>query len=115
LLPFVYWYNLPDTYARMKLKKIAEAMGEDIVGIDAKEAAQKAITATFNLLEDVDLPVSLEAYNIPEKDIPAISEYIINRAEEMYSMSKYNPRKATLENIKEFFGKALKGRESIGL
>ena len=115
LLPYVYWYNLPDAYARKKLIKIAEAMGEDVFGLDIKEAAQKAVTSTFDLLEDVDLPVSLEAYNIPEKDIPAISEYILNRAEEMYSMSQYNPRKATLENIKEFFGKALKGRESIGL
>jgi len=115
LLPYVYWYNLPDAYARKKLIKIAEAMGEDVFGLDAKEAAQKAVTATFDLLKDVDLPVSLEAYNISEKDVPAISEYILNRAEEMYSMSQYNPRKATLENIKEFFGKALKGRESIGL
>jgi len=115
LLPFVYWYNLPDAYARRKLIKIAEAMGEDVFGLDAKEAAQKAIIATFDLLEDVGLPVNLKAYNIPEKDIPAISEYILTRAEEMYSMSKYNPRKATLENIKEFFIKALKGRESIGL
>jgi len=115
LLPYVYWYNLPDAYARKKLIKIAEAMGEDVFGLDIKEAAQKAVTSTFDLLEDVDLPVSLEAYNIPEKDIPAISEYILNRAEEMYSMSQYNPRKATLKNIKEFFVKALKGRESIGL
>lgn len=115
LLPFVYWYNLPDAYARRKLIKIAESMGEDVFGLEVKEAAQKAITATFDLLEDVDLPTNLKAYNIPEKDIPAISEYILNRAEEMYSMSQYNPRKATLENIKEFFNKAFKGRESIGL
>lgn len=115
LLPYVFWYNLPDTYGRKKMTKIAEAMGEDVYGLNSKEAAQKAVTATFDLLEDLDLPVSLESYNVPEKDIPAISEYILTRAEEMYAMSKYNPRKATLENIKEFFGKALKGRESIGL
>jgi len=115
LLPFVFWYNLPDAYARRKLIKIAEAMGKNVFGLDVKEAAQKAITATFDLLEDVDLPTNIKAYNIPEKDIPAISKYILNRAEEMYSMSQYNPRKATLENIKEFFNKAFKGRESIGL
>ncbi len=115
LLPFVYWYNLPDAYARRKLAKIAEAMGEDVTGLGAKEAAQKAIMSTFDLLEDVGLPTSLREYNVPEKDIPAISEYILHRAEEMYSMSQYNPRKATLENMKEFFNKALEGRESIGL
>lgn len=90
-------------------------MGEDVFGLEVKEAAQKAVTATFDLLEDIDLPTNLKAYNIPEKDIPAISEYILKRAEEMYSMSQYNPRKATLGNIKEFFTKAFKGRESIGL
>jgi len=114
LLPFVFWYNLPDTYGRKKLAKIAEAMGEDVYSLGTKAAAQKAITATFDLLEDIDLPTSLKDYNIPVKDIPLISDYILHRAEEMYSMSQYNPRKATLGNIREFFDKALGGRESIG-
>ncbi len=115
LLPFVYWYNLPDAYAKKKLAKIAEAMSEEAHYLSIEEAAQEAITATFDLLEDVDLPTNLKDYDISKKDIPIISEYILERAEEMYSMSQYNPRKATLENIKEFFIKALKGRESIGL
>jgi len=115
LLPFVFWYNLPDDYGRRKLAKIAEAMGEDVCGLGTKTAAQKAITATFDLLEDIDLPTSLKAYNISMKDIPLISDYILRRAEEMYSMSQYNPRKATLGNIREFFERALEGRESVGL
>jgi len=57
----------------------------------------------------------LKEYKIPEKDIPAISAYIVKRAEEMYAMSKFNPRKANLENIKDFFRKAYAGREAIGL
>lgn len=115
LLPFVYWYNLPDAYGRRKLVEIAEAMGEDVFGLGAKEAARQAITATFDLLEDIGLPTSLKDYNIPVEDIGMISEYILGRAEEMYSMSQYNPRKATLENLKEFFSKAFEGRESIEL
>ncbi len=59
------------------------------------------------------MPTSLKDYNIPMKDIPLISDYILRRAEEMYSMSQYNPRKATLENLKEFFERAFEGRESI--
>ena len=115
LLPFVYWFNLPDAYGRKKIAKIAEAMGEDVTGLSAKVAAEEAITATFDLLEDVGLPTSLRDYNIPKKDIPTISEYILHRAEEMYSMSQYNPRKATLENLKEFFERGVEGRESINL
>jgi len=63
---------------------------------------------------DVDLPTSLKEYNIPMKDIPLISEYIFTKAEAC-PMSKFNPRRATLENITEFFSKALEGRESIRL
>jgi len=90
-------------------------MGEDVFGLSAKEAAQQAVTATFDLLEDVGLPTNLKDYDIPKKDIPTISEYILERAEEMYSMSEYNPRKATLENLTEFFERAFEGRESINL
>jgi len=115
LLPFVYWYNLPDYYARGKLAKIAEAMGQDIAGLDAKKAAQKAITATFDLLEDVGLPTCLKDYGVQSQDIPSISQYILCRAEEMYSMSQYNPVKATSENMIEFFNRAVEGRASIGL
>ncbi len=115
LLPFVYWYNLPDAYGRKKIADIAEAMGEDVVGLPTKAAAEEAVTATFDLLEDVGLPTNLKDYGISKKDIPMISEYILQRAEEMYSMSKYNPKKATLENLTEFFEKAFEGRESIGL
>jgi len=115
LLPFVYWFNLPDAYGRKKIAKLAEAMGEDITGLTTKEAAEKAITATFDLLEDVGLPTGLKDYGISKKDIPMMSGYILQRAEEMYSMSQYNPRKATLENLTEFFEKAFEGRASIGL
>ena len=115
LLPFVYWYNLPDAYGKKKLAKIAEAMGEDVFGLSAKEAAEEAITATFDLLEDVGLPTNLKDYDISKKDIRVVSEYVLQRAEEMYSMSQYNPRKATLENLTEFFERAIEGRESINL
>ena len=115
LLPFVYWYNMPSPYARTKLAKIASAMGEDVSQADTRAAAQKAITATFDLLEDIDLPTSLKDYNLPKKDIPMIAEYILARAENMYSMSEFNPRKATLKNLQEFFEIAYEGREALHL
>ncbi len=114
LLPYVYWYNLPDDYGKRKIAKIAEAIGEDVSGLTVDESAKRAIIATFNLLEDVGLPSSLKDYDITTRDIPVLSKYILARAEEMYSMSEYNPRKATLENVQEFFNKAIEGRESIG-
>ncbi len=113
LLPFVYWYNLPDAYGRRKMAEIAEAMGEDVNGLQPEQAARKAISATFDLLEDVGLPTNLKDYGVLRKDIPGLSEYILQRAEEMYHMSEYNPVKATLENLTAFLEKTLQGRDSV--
>jgi len=113
LLPYVYWYNFQNDYAVLKLSKIAEAMGVDTSGINAKESAKQAILRTFDLLEDVGLTTDLSQFAIGEKEIRSISNYILQRSEEMYSMSLYNPKKATLQNIIEFFEKTLEGRKSI--
>ena len=115
LLPFVYWFNLPDAYGRKKIAKIAEAMGEDVTGLATKSAAEKAVTATFNLLEDVGLPTGLKDYNIPKSDIPSISDFVLSRAESLYGMADFNPVKANSKNLTEFFERAFEGRESINL
>ena len=115
LLPFTFWFNLPDPYAQAKLAKIAEAMGEDIAGLDGKRAAEKAVTATFNLLEDVGLPSSMKEYNIPKNDIPSLTDFVLDRAENLYGMADFMPVKANSANVKKFLEKTLEGRESIGL
>jgi len=113
LLPFVYEYNLVDTYGTRKIARIAKAMGEDVSGLGQKEAAYRAISATFDLLEDINLPTSLKDYGVLHEDIPALSEYILQRSEKMYHMSQYNPVKATVQNLRSFLEKALQGREGV--
>ena len=113
LLPFVYWYNLPDTLGREKIAGIAAAMGEDISGLRAHDAARKAISATFDLLESINMPTNLQAVGIPPDDIPLLAEYVLQRAEKMYNMSKYNPVKATIENLRDFFQAAFEGRCAV--
>lgn len=115
LLPYTYWFNLPDTYGRKKVAKVAEAMGEDLTGLDTMAAARKAITATFDLLEDVDLPTSLKEYNIPESDIPSLTDFVLDRAINFYGMNDINPVKANSNNMKEFLEAAWEGRSSIEL
>ena len=114
-LPFTYWFNLPNAYARKKMTMIAQAMGEDTTGLDTEAAAKKAITATFNLLEDVGLPISLKEYNIPKSDIPSLSDFVLDRGENVYGMADFNPVRANSKNVREFFERAFEGRESIGL
>jgi len=113
LLPFVYWYNLPDRYGTQKLAAIAKAMGHDVRGLEPRQAAHRAISATFDLLEDIGLPTSLKDYGIAHEDIPMLSKYVLQRGEEMYHMSQYNPVKATLQNLQSFFEKALQGRGAV--
>ncbi|WP_300668684.1 iron-containing alcohol dehydrogenase [Desulfoluna sp.] len=113
LLPYVYWYNLADDYAKKKLAMIAESMGIDTTDMTRQEAAEAAILETFQLMEDLDVPTSLKDYGMKEEDIPSMAEYILERAEEMYCMSQYNPRKATLENLKDFFHVAYLGKEEL--
>jgi hypothetical protein len=48
-----------------------------------------------------------------EEDIPGVSKYILERSERMYSMSLFNPVKATLANMNEFFYAAYEGREYL--
>ena len=113
LLPYVYWFNLPSDYGQKKLALIAEAMGVDTCYMSIEEAAVSAVEATFDLMEDVDMPTDLKSYGMKKEDIPTVAKYILERSEKMYSMSAFNPRKATLENLEEFFEVAYEGRERL--
>jgi choline dehydrogenase len=75
LLPPVMAYNYmgePHKYAR-----IAQAMGEDIVGLTVWEAAELAVDAVAQLVEDVGIP-TLPELGIPEEDIPMLAELAYN-------------------------------------
>ncbi len=113
LLPYVYWFNFPSDYAQKKLAMIAEAMGVDTCHMSVEKAAEASIDMTFDLMEDVDMPTDLKSYGMKREDIPIVAKYILERSEKMYSMSMYNPKKATLENLEEFFEVAYEGRETL--
>ncbi len=113
LLPYVYWFNLKSPYAEKKLSVIAQAIGVDTCKMSDQKAAESAIWSTFDLLEDLDMPTDLKSYGMKEEDIPVIAKYIFERSEKMYTMSAFNPRKATFENMKEFFYVAYEGREYL--
>jgi alcohol dehydrogenase class IV len=113
LLPYVYWFNLKSSYGENKLSIIAEAMGVDTYRMSQRDAAVASIEATFDLLEDLDMPTDLKSFGMKEEDIPGVSKYILERSERMYSMSLFNPVKATLANMNEFFYAAYEGREYL--
>lgn len=70
MLPHVMDYNKTgclDQFARM-----AEALGEDIRGLNRVEAADSAVLAVGNLLLSLDVPFDLDSYGIPKDDLPKL-------------------------------------------
>jgi len=107
-LPYIMEFNLPNCIP--KLKRFAQAMGEDVHGISDRNAAEKAIQATLDLAHDVELPLKLKDWNVPQDFIPQFAEYMVKDRQYMYNLPRYNPRRLTLENITDFLYKLYDGR-----
>ncbi len=74
-----------------------------------RDASLKSIDATLRLMEDVDMPISLREVGVPEEDLKALAEYIINERQYLYNLSTFNPRRLTLENVRQLLEKMWKG------
>jgi alcohol dehydrogenase class IV len=85
-------------------------MGEDVHGISDRAAAEKAIQATVDLAHDVELPLKLKDWNVPQDFIPQFAEYMVKDRQYLYNLPRYNPRRLTLENITDFLYKLYDGR-----
>jgi len=107
-LPYVMEYNLPNCIP--KLKRFAQAMGEDVHGISDRAAAVKAIEAVVDLAHDVELPLRLKDWNVPQDFLPKFAEYLVKDRQYLYNLPRYNPRRLTLENITEFMYRLYDGR-----
>lgn len=86
-----------------KLGKVAIALGEDVSSLSQMEAAQRAVAAVRNLMEDLDLPTSLTEINISEHDIKALTE----DAMKFPGMRGANPRAASYMDVETLFKKLL--------
>jgi alcohol dehydrogenase len=107
-LPFIMEYNLPNCIP--KLKRFAAAMGENVQGISDRAAAVKAIESVVDLAHDVELPLSLKAWNVPQDFIPQFADYLVKDRQILYNLPRYNPRRLTIENITDFMYKLYDGR-----
>ena len=99
-LPVVCEFNLianAENYA-----KVAEALGENIDGLNTIEAAEKAVTAIRRLSRDVGIPSGLAAIGVEEKHIPVMAENAMNDV-----CTLFNPRNVKLEDIIDLYKKAL--------
>jgi alcohol dehydrogenase len=74
-LPYVMEYNMG--HCMDKLARIAIALGQNTSGMNVREAAQAAVYAVKQLLEDVGLPTTWAPFGKKE-DIPKLADMMVN-------------------------------------
>ena len=102
LLPYVERFNLIGNLNRFQ--DIAIAMGENVDGLSAQEAAQKAIDAIKTLSREIGIPSSLKELGVKPEDFKEMAE---NAKKDVCQVT--NPRKATLEQVIEIYRQAYEG------
>ena len=100
LLPAVSQYNLIACPSRFA--DIAKALGENVAGLSATEAGQKAIDRIRSLSASIVIPTGLKALNVKEEDLKVMAE---NAKKDACQFT--NPRKATLEQVIDIFKAAM--------
>ncbi len=83
-----------------KYAEVAEALGEDVSGLDESEAAERGVQAIRDLLRDVGLPASLREFGIDPSDLD-IPKLV---ADAMKSRNiATNPRPVTEDDLAELY------------
>ncbi len=100
LLPHVEAFNLIAKVDRFV--DIAIAMGENVEGLSARSAADKALEAIKQLSTDVGIPSGLKVLGVKEQDLKIMAE---NAQKDACGFT--NPRCPTLENVIEIYKWAL--------
>lgn len=97
LLPHVMAYNLPG--ALEKFADIADAMGEVTDGLSVRDAAELAVEAVDNLIEDCGVYTTLEDLEIPEDDFEDLAKIALTVARPLEN----NPREVTLADAVDIY------------
>ncbi|MEI8354500.1 MAG: iron-containing alcohol dehydrogenase [Deltaproteobacteria bacterium] len=99
-LPWVCEFNLISNLERFG--EIAVALGEDITGLNEKDAALKAIEAMRTLSRDIGIPSGFSALGMKESDIQQLAE---NAHKDFCTF--FNPRDIKLQDLIDLYKKAL--------
>ncbi|MFC9918152.1 iron-containing alcohol dehydrogenase family protein [Agromyces binzhouensis] len=99
-LPYVIDFNIPSAPARFA--RIAQALGEDVTGLDDIAAAAKASEAVHRLAEETRVPRTLTELNIPEDAIGKLAADALEQAD-----LPGNPREASLDDLVTLYRRAL--------
>jgi len=97
MLPHVMDYNKIGNLHRYA--RIAEAMGENIQGLSAYEAAGKSVDAVKKLLEAVNISISLPDYGIRHEELPKLVEGGMKQSR----LFVPNPRDLSKEDVEKIY------------
>ncbi|MGB9700192.1 MAG: iron-containing alcohol dehydrogenase [Thermodesulfobacteriota bacterium] len=86
-----------------KMVELAIAMGENVDGLPAREAAARALEAIKHLLQSVDLPTSLTDLNITDKT--KVPRWAVEAHKEQRLLSR-SPRLLTVKDIEKIYERA---------
>ncbi len=100
LLPHVSRFNLISKLDRYA--DIAVALGENIEGLSAREAAERALTAIQTLSADVGIPSDLTQLGVKKEDLKIMAENAQKDA-----CGATNPRRPTLDDVIQIYTNAL--------
>ena len=103
LLPFVISYNLIgnlDKHARL-----AEMLGQDVIGLSTREAAEVTVEELHLLNQDLGIPASLKDLSIPAEKFPEMAEIALTVARPVEN----NPRQPSREDIIAVYEEAMAG------
>jgi alcohol dehydrogenase len=92
MLPYVMEYNCLSDMG--KYVQIAMAMGEDVSGLNQRQAAFRAVDAIFQLAKDIRIPLHLKELKIPQEAIPEMAA----DAMKWGRLLTNNPRQMTRED-----------------
>ncbi|SKA73767.1 alcohol dehydrogenase [Paucidesulfovibrio gracilis DSM 16080] len=92
LLPVVMDFNR--SAAADRYRHIAEALGENVQELSARDAAKTTVLSVEELFEETGLEQHLSAYGVQEKDIARLAKDAMESAS-----TAFNPRKADLESV----------------
>ena len=97
MLPWVMEYNM---LACLRwFRQIGEVMGEDMTGLNDREAAAKTVVAMRQLADDLNLPQYLSDVDIPESAIDDLAESAMGQTR----LLDNNPRKLTREDVVQIY------------
>ncbi len=97
LLPAVMRFNLP---ARVpQFANIARLLGEDVLGLTERQAAERAVAAVEKLRDDIGIPRRLRDLGVAEEQLRPFAE----KAFGIRRILRVNPRSATVDELEAIY------------